>query len=288
MDIDRIRYFHTFAATGSLVKASEVLHLSQPALSKALKLLEQEIGVKLLETEGRGLKLTNAGIALKNETQPLLSQWIQVAEKIKMGETKTPTRIGTFEVFSTYFLRNLTQFIKLESLELHEIGPGKLEQAINDNKVDIGITYMPIPTAGINFVEVTKIRMGIFGIKKMQNYTFSELPFAVPLSPVEGTPTKILGLDGWPDHKYKRKINFRVSMMESALELCRQGLCIAYLPCFVVELHNQALQREFQLHELSSPIPMKERLQAVYLIQRNQSGESKLYRQIAKSLRVLK
>lgn len=288
MDIDRIRYFHVFAETGTLVKASEVLHISQPALSKALKLLELEIGVKLLESEGRGLKLTSAGITLKNETRPLLSQWLQIAEKIKIGETKVPTRIGTFEVFSTYFLKRLTHFIKLESLELHEIGPGKLEQAINENKVDIGITYMPIPTAGINFVEVTKIKMGIFGIKKMQNHVFSELPFAVPLSPVEGTPTKIVGLDGWPDHKLKRQINFRVSMMESALELCRQGLCIAYLPSFVVELHNQTMQPEFQLHELPSPLPTKERLQAVYLIQKNQTVESKLYRQIAKSLRVLK
>ncbi len=54
MDIDRVRYFNVFAETGSLVKASEILHISQPALSKALRLLAVEVGAKLLESDGRG------------------------------------------------------------------------------------------------------------------------------------------------------------------------------------------------------------------------------------------
>lgn len=287
MDIDRVRYFHVFAETGSLVKASEVLHISQPALSKALKLLEQEVGVKLLEAEGRGLRLTKSGQALLKETYSLLEQWQQVADKVKLGEITTPTKIGTFEVFSTYFLRRMNEHVELTSLELHEYGPAKLEQAILDGVVDIGITYLPIPKSGIEFTEVTKVKMGVYGLKKMLNIPFDEIPFVVP-TPGEGIPTKVTGQDGWPDHKFKRLIKYRVGMMESAMELCREGLCIAYLPSFVVEIHNQMILPEYRLVELPCPIPSKERQQGVFLVQRAHSNESKLYRQIAKSLRTLK
>lgn len=287
MDIDRVRYFHVFAETGSLVKASEVLHISQPALSKALKLLEQEVGVKLLEAEGRGLRLTKSGQTLLKETYSLLEQWQHVADKVKLGEITTPIKIGTFEVFSTYFLRRMNEHVELTSLELHEYGPAKLEQAILDGIVDIGITYLPIPKSGIEFTEVTKVKMGVYGIKKLLNTKFDEIPFVVPTQG-EGIPTKVTGQDGWPDHKFKRLIKYRVGMMESAMELCREGLCIVYLPSFVVEIHNQMILPEYRLVEFPCPIPAKERLQGVFLVQKSYSGESKLYRQIAKSLRTLK
>jgi DNA-binding transcriptional LysR family regulator len=74
MDIDRIRYFCTFADTGSLVRASELLRVSQPALSKALRLLEAEVGCKLMEPDGRGLRLTESGRQLKAAAHPLLNQ----------------------------------------------------------------------------------------------------------------------------------------------------------------------------------------------------------------------
>lgn len=104
MDIDRVRYFSVFAETGSLVRASEVLHISQPALSKALKLLEREVGTKLLEAEGRGLKVTAAGKKFRNETRPLLAEWLNFGKKIRDQENWQPSRIASFEVFTTYFL----------------------------------------------------------------------------------------------------------------------------------------------------------------------------------------
>lgn len=287
MDIDRVRYFHVFAEMGSVVAASEVLNISQPALSKALKLLEHEVGVKLIEADGRGLRLTNSGMTFKKETAALLSAWSDIPRKLQSGEAQIPTRIGSFEVFTTYFLARLTRFLNLEALELHEYGPGRLEQAVADGQVDVGITYVPIPKTGIDFIEITKVRMGVFGLKKFKNVPLNLAPFVVPLSPPEGTPSKVMGLDGWPDHKFQRTIKYRVTMMESAMELCRQGLAVAYLPNFVVELHNQMVLPEYRLLEHQAPVTAKERLQSVFLVQRKQDAETSLHRQIAKSLRSL-
>ncbi len=287
MDIDRVRYFHTFVETGSLVDASEILHISQPALSKALKKLEQEVGLKLLAQEGRGLKLTPAGHNFKKETSSLLQQWLAVSKKIKLSELRMPLKIGSFEVFTTYFLSKLIHSIDFEALELYEFGPGQLETAIADGIIDVGITYVPIPKAGVEFIEITKINMSIFGLKKFKAIPLSELPFVIPLSPVEGTPSKVTGLDGWPDHKHQRVVKYRVTMMESALELCRQGLCVAYLPQFVIELHNKNVLPELRLVEYKSPISNKDRMQSVFIVKQKQTEESDIYRNIAKCLRSL-
>lgn len=287
MNIDRVRYFHFFAETGSLVKASEILHISQPALSKALKQLELELGSQLVESDGRGLKLTRFGASFRKETQELLSQWLSIPERLKSGQNWEPTKIGSFEVFTTYFLNTITDFVDLDYLELHEYGPGKLEQAVASELIDIGITYSPIPKSGVDFVEVTKIQMGIFGLSKFKSTKLEELPFVVPLMPSEGTPSKVVGLDGWPDHKIQRNIKYKVSMMESAMQLSRQGLAVAYLPKFVAEIHNQFTLSEFKLIEHQNPVSVKDRKQSVFLVKRANTEESRLYRQLAKSLRSL-
>ena len=274
---------------GSLVKASEVLHISQPALSKALRLLESEVGASLLEADGRGLRLTETGMALKRETAPLLGQWLAIPERIKGLASEVPTRLGSFEVFTTYFLGPLMSFVDLKSLEIHELAPGRLEDALAEGRIDVGITYAPIPKAGVDFVEATKIKMGVFGAAKLlKSAPFEELPFVAPLSPSDGLPSKVAGLDGWPDHKIRRHVRFRVTMMESALELCRKGHCVAYLPEFVAHLHNENVRAEYRLLEHESPIPLKERSQSVYLVRRQGNAESKLQRQIAKCLRSLR
>jgi DNA-binding transcriptional LysR family regulator len=158
---------------------------------------------------------------------------------------------------------------------------------VSDGTIDVGITYVPIPKPQVEFVEVTKIKMGIYGVKKFKTAALDKLPFVVPLQPLQGTPSKVVGLDGWPDHKYPRLIKYKVTMMESAMELCRLGLCVAYLPSFVVDLHNRNVVPDCQLIEHGSPVSQKERQQGVFLIHRKHSGETALSRQVAKCLRSL-
>jgi DNA-binding transcriptional LysR family regulator len=285
MDIDRVRYFHVFAEMGSLVKASEVLNISQPALSKAFRLLSYEAGVPLLEPDGRGLRLTKAGQNFQKQTATLLKQWLDVPKLLAESKIHSPTKIGSFEVFTTYFLGELTKHIELESLEIHEFGPGRLEDAVAEGIIDIGMTYVPIPKPLVEFVEAVKIKMGVFGLKKYMGVPTEELPFVIPLQPHQGTPSKVMGLDGWPDHKHPRNIKYRVTLMGSALELCRQGDCVAYLPEFVAILHNRSVLPHYRLAELANPISAKERLQSVYLVRHQSAVESKLHNQIGKCLR---
>ena len=132
------------------------------------------------------------------------------------------------------------------------------------------------------------VKMEIFGRKGQFTSTeFKELPFAAPISPVQGTPNKVLGLDGWPDDKILRNIRYQVAMMESALELCRQGLAVAYLPTFVAQLHNEHTKPASQLAKLNSPRGLTNKGQPVYLIKRKSDVETPFMRSLAKALRAI-
>ncbi len=64
MELTQLRQFVCIVEEGTMLKASEVLYVSQPALSSSLKSLEIELGVDLFERKGKKLILTSAGRSL--------------------------------------------------------------------------------------------------------------------------------------------------------------------------------------------------------------------------------
>jgi len=290
MNLKRLEYFITIAQTGNLTKAAEILHLSPPALSKAMKLLEEEIGISLWNKSGRGILLTDAGVLLLKKAPHLMESIHEIKHSLHSNDNvKKPIRIGTFEVFSTYFLRFMDELKwNQHALELHELLPGEIEQHLIANNLDYGLTYLPIPDPKLDFLKVMSIEMGVF-IKQgeFENTPQSELPFVVPVMPLTGIPSKVRGLDGWPEDAYERKIIHRVTLLESAMELCRQGRVAGYFPTFIVHEHNKRVKKEFQLVRKKSPSPGKICTSDVYLVKRKSDEEDTILKQLAKALRII-
>ena len=69
MEIRVLRYFLEIAREGSMTAAAEVLHVSQSALSKQMKELEDELGKKLFRRGSRSMSLTEEGILLRRRTE---------------------------------------------------------------------------------------------------------------------------------------------------------------------------------------------------------------------------
>ncbi len=290
MDINRLNYFVCLTQSESLHEASNLLGISPPALSKAMKVLEDEMGVELLMREGRRLRLTDEGAMLEKEATRLIESLKNLKQRLHTQKEKiTPLRIGTFEVFSTYFL----SFIKTlkwddQPLELHEFLPGEIEKYLVSGEIDLGISYMPIPDPQLDFLKIKSIEMGVFvrkgSFKEVQQ---PHIPFVVPVMPLQGVPTKIRGLDGWPDFAYEREVLYRVTLMESALELCRQGRVAGYFPCFIVEEHNKKVKPEYQLVRKKFPGAKSSCFSDVFIIKRKSAKEDKRIKQMAKALRQL-
>jgi LysR family hca operon transcriptional activator len=75
MELRHLRYFVAVAEAGSLtVAAEQILHTSQPSLSRQIRDLEQEVGAKLLTRRTRGIELTPAGRVFLDHARLVLSQ----------------------------------------------------------------------------------------------------------------------------------------------------------------------------------------------------------------------
>lgn len=74
MELAKLRYFYAVANLGHVTKAAEEIHIAQPALTKAIKQLEEELGVPLFYKKGRNIFLTVYGEYLKNKMEGVLSQ----------------------------------------------------------------------------------------------------------------------------------------------------------------------------------------------------------------------
>ncbi len=290
MNIRRLEYFLTIAQTGSLNQASGILHVSPPALSKAMKLLEEEVETKLWIADGRRIILTDAGKALLKRAPALIDNIKNLKGSLN-SEAKgpKPVRIGTFEVFSTYFLTFL-ETLKWDnhSLELHELLPGEVEKYVAQGDIDIGITYMPVPDPELDFLKVTTTELGVY-IKKgsFKGIAQQDLPFVIPITPLQGIPTRVRGLDGWPEDAFQRKVLHKVTLMESALELCRQGRAAGYFPVFVVNEHNRRMCEKYQLERQRAPAHTNCRVRSadVFIVKRKSYEETDVVKQLAKVIR---
>ncbi len=74
MELAKLRYFYVVARLGHVTRAAEEIHIAQPALTKAIKQLEEELDAPLFYKQGRNIRLTPFGVYLKNKLEPLLGQ----------------------------------------------------------------------------------------------------------------------------------------------------------------------------------------------------------------------
>lgn len=73
MEIRVLRYFLTVVREEGVTRAAEVLHITQPTLSRQLSQLEEEVGVKLFHRGAKKITLTNEGLLLKRRAEEILS-----------------------------------------------------------------------------------------------------------------------------------------------------------------------------------------------------------------------
>lgn len=71
MELRKLQYFLTVADEGSITRAAEHLHISQPALSRQIHELEEELAAPLLVRHSRSVSLTEAGILLRSRAQDI-------------------------------------------------------------------------------------------------------------------------------------------------------------------------------------------------------------------------
>ena len=149
MDIRQLRYFLTIADEGSITKAAEKLHMSQPPLSQQLKLLETELGVQLFERNTRNITLTDVGEALLYRTRQILDLFELTKNEvmdIHAGLDGTLS-IGTVSSAGATFLPNIMQrfhqMYPRVNFEILDEDSDKIMEMLTHGMIDLGIIRTP-------------------------------------------------------------------------------------------------------------------------------------------------
>ncbi|GIX13182.1 MAG: hypothetical protein KatS3mg118_1141 [Paracoccaceae bacterium] len=106
LDWDRLRVFHAVAEAGSLTHAGETLNLSQSAVSRQIRHLEEALGVTLFHRHARGLILTEQGELLHEATRAMMQKLESTAARIRDAEDAIlgRLRVTTTTGFGTLWL----------------------------------------------------------------------------------------------------------------------------------------------------------------------------------------
>lgn len=155
MDLDVFRRFVHIARVGNVTRAAEDLHVSQPALSKQIRSLEEEIGAKLFCRKGRGITLTSAGRTILQHCHDMLSAWGEAKRAVEGGaqQEREQIRLITFVTFAFYLLPNfLSNFCKRYpnlDLEIEQAIKEPVVQQVLERHFDAGIATLPVGHPGL-------------------------------------------------------------------------------------------------------------------------------------------
>jgi DNA-binding transcriptional LysR family regulator len=143
MDLRRLRYLVTVADEGHITRAAERLGLQQPPLTRQIRSLEDELGVRLFERLPRGVAPTEAGRAVVEEARAILARAERLpdlARRAARGEQGRlavgVTSSGAFHPFVAQQIRAFRQAAPGVQLALAEDGTPELIRGLEEERLD--------------------------------------------------------------------------------------------------------------------------------------------------------
>ena len=140
MEIRTLKYFLAVAREENMTRAAQILHVTQPTLSKTLKSLEEELGRKLFIRRSFSIRLTEEGVLLRNRAEDLISMADKIEQEflslddISGGELY----LGLAESYQIRYLARVIKAFKTRYPNLHyHITSGDTEQVAD--KLDKGL-----------------------------------------------------------------------------------------------------------------------------------------------------
>jgi DNA-binding transcriptional LysR family regulator len=151
MDLKQLRSFREVAEAGSLSRAADRLRLAQPALSRQVKLLEEELGLPLFLRHGRGMQLTEAGRELLARVGGPMRQLEQAVAEVKAlaEEVSGQVALGMMPTVAAVLAGPLARQVAARypaiSLRIVEAYTGYLTEWVQRGTLDASLLYGPAP-----------------------------------------------------------------------------------------------------------------------------------------------
>lgn len=190
MNLQQLRYLVTTAELGTMTHAAETLHVAQPALSRAVRSLEREIGVTVFERKGRGIHTTRDG----HEVVAIARRILADVDRLGALGERQVLRVCAIggqarEIGSPAVARFVTSAHGRAALDVVDTADEVVEQ-VRDGRANLGIVDLPAP------VDVHVVSLGWQEIVLLHPPDWT-LDDPLELAKLSGLPLLSPGADNW-------------------------------------------------------------------------------------------
>jgi DNA-binding transcriptional LysR family regulator len=159
VELRHLRYFVSVAEALNFTKAAEKLHTAQPSLTRQIKNLEEELGVRLLHRTKQKVTLTDEGRIFLADAKRLLAlaaETVQSVRRLQTGEVRSLNVGYVSNLFYDLLPKTLDSFhqtFPTVAVNLFDLSCGEQFRALEEGKIDLGFVglHEPIARRGLEF-----------------------------------------------------------------------------------------------------------------------------------------
>lgn len=246
MDLYQLRYFLEVARELNFTRAAENLHISPPAVSRSIQLLERSVGKRLFVRTKRRVELTADGEFLKAGVEKIYDDLERVRLGLKTAGDAPPAllRLGSREMITNYLLPAPLNALRARFSQtrwgLHELDARAMAEALKKDQLDFAFHYTDPGDPALEAVRLGTLSSHAYAARSLfpkgkTPKTFAELAKAPFIAPryFQADPA-LPSVDGFPDQKHPRTIVFEGEFLETHRRFVLEGLAAAVLPDLVI------------------------------------------------------
>jgi DNA-binding transcriptional LysR family regulator len=261
VELRQLRYFVAVAEAGNISQAAKSIFLTQPALSRQIKALEEEIGQCLLERQAHSIRLTPVGEALLLEARELLRHADQVLERVRVAGRGTRLRVGYAPSLAAGVLSvavaSFTQAHPNARVELFDLSTEEMLAGLESDKLDVALSVgQQHPRRGLKWTPLLRAPWQLLVNRTHPLARQSEVtPAEVAREPLlvfcqRDYPEYWDLIMGWlRGHKQRPQIAGEYDGLESLVAAVEAGLGVA----LITSRTAYRLPKQVQLKQLSAP-----------------------------------
>lgn len=177
MDLRVLNYFLVVAKEGNITRAADILHITQPTLSRQLKDLEEELGAVLFDRGNRRISLTDAGILFQQRAEELVTL-LDKTQRDLTDQERTVS-IGCVESSASQMLPELLSGFAKEhpmvQYDLYSANGDDIKEKLDRGEIDLGILIDPVEATKYDYIHLPM--QDRWGIVMKQDHPLAEQGF---------------------------------------------------------------------------------------------------------------
>ena len=205
MELRHLRYFVAVGEAQNMSRAALKLHISQPALSKQVRDLEDELGFSLLERTAKSARLTDAGRVFLDEARAVLQRADEAMKKARTVAAAEPTELHVgylsmpFAEILPKTLRAFQQAMSNVRVRLHEWSNKEILNGVREGRLQVGLIVRSPKASALHDLRYEELFHDRVCVAVAPQHPFARRR-AIPIAEVAAEPLVGLTREDYPNY----------------------------------------------------------------------------------------